>query len=52
MHTKRIAITGLGPIGSPGIGKEAFWQGILGGKGVRLNRPRFDGHGKFYTFLY
>ena len=29
MHTKRIAITGLGPLGSSGIGKEAFWQGIL-----------------------
>ncbi len=26
---KRVAITGIGPLASAGIGKDAFWQGIL-----------------------
>lgn len=28
-NKKRFVITGMGPIGSVGIGKEAFWRGIL-----------------------
>ncbi len=35
---KRIVITGIGPLASPGIGKEAFWEGILekrGGAGLK-----------------
>ena len=29
MSAKRIVITGIGPIASTGIGKDAFWKGIL-----------------------
>jgi 3-oxoacyl-(acyl-carrier-protein) synthase len=29
MRKKRIAITGIGPIASTGIGKDAFWEGIV-----------------------
>jgi 3-oxoacyl-[acyl-carrier-protein] synthase II len=36
---KRIVITGLGPIGSVGIGKESFWQGVVNQEtGVELVR--------------
>jgi 3-oxoacyl-(acyl-carrier-protein) synthase len=28
MNKKRIVITGLGPIASPGIGKKALWEGV------------------------
>ena len=34
---KKVVITGIGPIASVGIGKEAFWQGILDRKtGIEL----------------
>jgi 3-oxoacyl-[acyl-carrier-protein] synthase II len=42
-NNKRVVVTGVGPLASPGIGKEAFWQGILekrtglGTKKIRLN---------------
>ncbi len=26
---KRVVITGIGPLASVGIGKDAFWEGIL-----------------------
>jgi hypothetical protein len=26
---KRVAITGIGPLASTGIGRDAFWKGIL-----------------------
>jgi 3-oxoacyl-[acyl-carrier-protein] synthase II len=29
MHDRKVVVTGIGPLASPGIGKEAFWQGIL-----------------------
>ncbi|MBI5408537.1 MAG: hypothetical protein HZA14_04135 [Nitrospirae bacterium] len=29
---KRIVITGIGPLASTGIGKDAFWEGILRGR--------------------
>lgn len=32
MQRKRIVITGIGPIASPGIGKEALWDGVLNGR--------------------
>ena len=28
-NTKRVVITGIGPLASAGIGKDAFWKGIL-----------------------
>lgn len=31
-NNKRIAITGIGPISSIGIGKDALWKGLLSGK--------------------
>ena len=27
-NNKRVVVTGIGPIASTGIGKEAFWKGI------------------------
>ena len=29
MTEKRIVITGIGPLASPGLGKDAFWKGIV-----------------------
>ncbi len=29
MIDKRVVITGIGPLASTGIGREAFWAGIL-----------------------
>ena len=51
-QSRRIAITGIGPISSIGIGKDNFWQGILKGKpNVQLEECRIDGElwGKFYA---
>jgi len=43
MDKKRVVITGIGPLGSPGIGKENFWQGILQKKtNVRLEKYFLD----------
>ncbi|MBU2044350.1 MAG: hypothetical protein KJ977_00170 [Candidatus Omnitrophica bacterium] len=43
MPRKRVVITGLGPIGSPGIGKAAFWQGILDQKtNVQIEKYTVD----------
>lgn len=43
MEKKRIVITGIGPIGSPGIGKDAFWQGILNKKtNVQVEKYSLD----------
>lgn len=39
---KRIAITGLGVISPIGIGKEAFWQGLLEGRSGVGRISRFD----------
>ena len=43
MKPARIAITGIGPISSIGIGKDAFWQGILNAKpNVRKEKCLID----------
>src|SRR4030042_856184 len=44
MQKKRVVITGLGPVTSIGIGKEAYWQALMEGKtGVGLIEfPNFD----------
>jgi len=43
MSERRIVITGIGPISSPGIGKEAFWQGILDKKtNIKLEKSSVD----------
>lgn len=42
--SKRIVVTGIGPIGSCGIGKEDFWQGILKKRtNVQLEKYKLDG---------
>ena len=44
MKDKRVVITGIGPIASTGIGKDAFWKGILEQKaGVGLKELKLDG---------
>jgi 3-oxoacyl-(acyl-carrier-protein) synthase len=41
---QRIVITGIGPISSVGIGREAFWDGILRKKtNIQLEECRLDG---------
>jgi 3-oxoacyl-[acyl-carrier-protein] synthase II len=39
---RRVVVTGLGPITPIGIGKEAFWQGILAGKSSIDYVSRFE----------
>lgn len=49
---KRVVITGIGPLASTGIGKEAFWKGILeervglGLKEIKLDEEIWE---KFYA---
>ena len=48
---KRVVITGIGPIGSPGIGKDAFWQGVLDKKtNIQVEKCFVDDElwGQFY----
>jgi 3-oxoacyl-[acyl-carrier-protein] synthase II len=48
---KRVVITGIGPLASTGIGKDAFWEGILERKiGLKLEEINIDGEAwdKFY----
>jgi len=48
---RRVAITGIGPIASPGIGKENFWRGILLKKtNLQLEKCFINGElwGEFY----
>ena len=41
---KRIVITGIGPITSIGIGKEALWGSLLEGRtNIKLEEARIDG---------
>lgn len=50
-ESKRVVITGVGPIGSCGIGKDNFWKGILGQRtNVRLEKGMVDGElwGQFH----
>jgi 3-oxoacyl-[acyl-carrier-protein] synthase II len=44
MQRKRVVVTGLGPVTPIGIGKEAYWRALMGGKtGVDLVEfPNFD----------
>src|SRR4030042_2679419 len=48
---KRVVITGIGPLASVGIGKDAFWKGILERRiGLKLEEINIDGEtwDKFY----
>ncbi|MCK5342018.1 MAG: hypothetical protein KAR20_01365 [Candidatus Heimdallarchaeota archaeon] len=48
---RRVVITGLGPLASAGIGKDAFWDGILKKQvGVKIREFKVDGElwDKFY----
>ena len=52
---RRIVVTGLGPIASVGIGKKAFWEGILNRKtGVDLVESYIlkDLWEKYYIHIY
>lgn len=41
---RRVVITGLGPLASAGIGKDAFWDGILKKQvGVKIREFKVDG---------
>jgi 3-oxoacyl-[acyl-carrier-protein] synthase II len=43
VHGRRVAVTGLGVIATCGIGKDAFWQGLLAEPPDGLRRvPEFD----------
>lgn len=48
---KRVVVTGIGPLASTGIGKDAFWEGILKKRiGLKLEEINIDGEAwdKFY----
>jgi 3-oxoacyl-[acyl-carrier-protein] synthase II len=48
---RRVVITGIGPLASVGIGKDAFWEGILKKRvGLKLEEINIDGEAwdKFY----
>lgn len=48
---RRVVITGIGPLASTGIGKDAFWEGILNKRvGLKLEEVKIDGEiwDKFY----
>jgi 3-oxoacyl-(acyl-carrier-protein) synthase len=41
---KRVVVTGIGPLASTGIGKDAFWEGILEKRtGLRFEEFKIDG---------
>lgn len=41
---RRVVITGIGPLASAGIGKDAFWEGILKKRlGLKLKEVELDG---------
>ena len=48
---KRVVVTGIGPLASPGIGKDTFWEGILGKK-VGLGVKEFSLNGDSWTNFY
>jgi len=51
MENMRIVITGLGPLASTGIGKEAFWDGIINHRiGLKLEEININGENwdKYY----
>ena len=48
---KRVVVTGIGPVASTGIGKDAFWDGIQNKRtGLKLEELNIDGEpwDKFY----
>ena len=48
---RRVVVTGIGPLASTGIGKDAFWEGILRKRiGLKLEEFNIDGEvwDKFY----
>lgn len=47
MENKRIVITGIGPLASTGIGKDAFWSGIMEQRVGLSSRP-FDIDGEVW----
>jgi 3-oxoacyl-[acyl-carrier-protein] synthase II len=42
MPKRRVVITGIGVISSVGVGKEAFWQGLIAGKSGMSEVDAFD----------
>lgn len=43
-NERKVVITGVGPLGSTGIGKDSFWQGILDRKvGLKQREIKVDG---------
>ena len=51
MEERRVVITGIGPLASTGIGKDAFWQGILK-KQVGLKAREFKVDGELWDSFY
>ncbi|HDZ61878.1 MAG TPA: hypothetical protein ENH40_01875, partial [Nitrospirae bacterium] len=50
-NNKRVVVTGIGPLASTGIGKDAFWKGIAEKNvGLKLEEIKLNGEtwGKFY----
>ncbi len=48
MKRRRVKITGIGPVTPAGIGREAFWEGMLAGRSyVRPFTKLADEHGEF-----
>jgi 3-oxoacyl-[acyl-carrier-protein] synthase II len=41
-HHRRVAVTGLGPVTPVGLGKEAYWESLIGGKSA-FKRVEFPG---------
>lgn len=51
MEDRRVVITGIGPLASTGIGKDAFWEGIVNHRvGLKLEEININGENwdKFY----
>lgn len=48
---KRVVITGIGPLASTGVGKKAFWEGILK-KRLGLNLKEFKLNGELWDRFY
>ncbi len=51
MKDRKVVITGIGPLASTGIGKDAFWQGILQ-KRVGLGQKEFNLDGEKWCNFY
>src|SRR5579872_6622265 len=42
MNMRRVVVTGIGAIAPNGIGKEAFWKGLMEGRNAVTRITRFD----------